>query len=283
MANPHELFSGPECLFRRQRLLRHRLDALGAVGQRPPQRVARPCLAGTTFGVPVTIRVAHATSLPRNEPICRVPRVPSHRESSAAACSRRGGHKGLAKVGLAGLMLLWLVEGPGGWRHAGWPVSRRVRPRPSSTIDSRGLALFRPYSGGMATIEPFVLDVPAAVLEDLQDRLDRVVWPDQPDAGGWDYGTELAFLRRLVSHWRNHFDWRAAEQRLSSYPQFRTRIGEDLIHFVHVRGSGEHRLALVLSHGWPSRSPSSGRSSHCWPTTTTWSSRPCPGSAAHHQ
>ena len=85
--------------------------------------------------------------------------------------------------------------------------------------------MFRPYSGGMATIEPFVLDVPAAVLEDLQDRLDRVVWPDQPDGGGWDYGTELAFLRRLVSHWRNHFDWRAAEQRLNWYPQFRAGSG----------------------------------------------------------
>src|SRR4029450_13634520 len=88
----------------------------------------------------------------------------------------------------------------------------------------------------MATIERFVLDVPASVLEDLHDRLDRVVWPDQPDGGGWDYGTELAFLRRLVSHWRNHFDWRVAEERLNSYPQFRARIGEDQIHFIQVRG-----------------------------------------------
>ena len=85
------------------------------------------------------------------------------------------------------------------------------------------LGLVRPYSDGMAAIEPFVLDVRPAVLEDLDDRLDRVVWPDQPDVGGWDYGTELAFLRRLVTHWRNHFDWRVAEERLNSYPQFRAR------------------------------------------------------------
>jgi hypothetical protein len=64
-ANLHELSSCPECLFRRQRLLRHRLDAFGAVGQRPAQPVARPCLASTTRGVPVTIRVPHATSLPK--------------------------------------------------------------------------------------------------------------------------------------------------------------------------------------------------------------------------
>jgi microsomal epoxide hydrolase len=115
-----------------------------------------------------------------------------------------------------------------------------------------GLGLLRPYSDGMAAIERFVLDVPASVLEDLHDRLDRMVWPDQPDGGGWDHGTELAFLRRLVSHWRNHFDWRVAEERLNSYPQFRARIGEDLIHFVHVRGSGGNRLALVMTQGWPS-------------------------------
>jgi hypothetical protein len=74
-ADVHERSSCQEGLFRRQRLLRHRLDPFGAIGQRPAQRVARPCLAGTSFGVPVTIRTLHATSLPRNEAICRSPQV----------------------------------------------------------------------------------------------------------------------------------------------------------------------------------------------------------------
>ena len=69
-------------------------------------------------------------------------------------------------------------------------------------------------------IAPFTCNVSDEVVADLKDRLARTRWPDQLDGAGWDYGTELGFLKGLCEYWRDEFDWRAAEARFNAYPQF---------------------------------------------------------------
>jgi len=96
------------------------------------------------------------------------------------------------------------------------------------------------------------LQVDDAVLDDLQARLSRVRWPDEPpDAPGWRYGTNLGYLRELVDYWRGGFDWRAQETRLNAFPQYTESIAGCRVHFLHVPGAGPSPLPLVLSHGWP--------------------------------
>ena len=40
------------------------------------------------------------------------------------------------------------------------------------------------------TPRPFTLKVSDAVLADLRARLERVRWPDEAPAAGWQHGTE---------------------------------------------------------------------------------------------
>lgn len=100
-------------------------------------------------------------------------------------------------------------------------------------------------------IDPFRIAVPDAVLADLRERLARTRFPDEIPGSGWDYGTELAYLRELVAYWRDGYDWRAAEARLNALPQFRAEVGGLGIHFIHVRGRGPRPFPLVITHGWP--------------------------------
>jgi pimeloyl-ACP methyl ester carboxylesterase len=100
-------------------------------------------------------------------------------------------------------------------------------------------------------IEPFRIAVPDAVLTDLRERLARTRFPDEIPGSGWTYGTNLAYLRELVAYWKDRFDWRAAEKRLNALPQFRARVGDLGIHFIHQRGTGPAPLPLVITHGWP--------------------------------
>jgi hypothetical protein len=58
-------------------------------------------------------------------------------------------------------------------------------------------------------------------------------------------------LRDVVDHWRDRFDWRAAERRLNGLPQFQIEIDGRVVHYVHVRGVDRESAALVLTHGWP--------------------------------
>jgi pimeloyl-ACP methyl ester carboxylesterase len=101
-------------------------------------------------------------------------------------------------------------------------------------------------------IEPFTARTPQADLDDLQQRLATTRWaPEQPagrDEGA--YGFPLSRLRRLVSRWQD-FDWRRQEDRLNAYPQFRTVIDGQPVHFLHVRSAVPGALPVVLSHGWP--------------------------------
>ncbi|WP_433659160.1 epoxide hydrolase family protein [Nocardia sp. CA-128927] len=98
----------------------------------------------------------------------------------------------------------------------------------------------------------FAIDVAQSVLDDLDDRLRRTRLPAAAPGQPWSAGTDPAYLGELIEYWRNDFDWRAAERRLNAHPQFLIDIAGTPIHFVHVRGDGDDRVPLILTHGWPS-------------------------------
>jgi pimeloyl-ACP methyl ester carboxylesterase len=97
-------------------------------------------------------------------------------------------------------------------------------------------------------VEPFRIHVTDEVLGQLRSRLRDTRWPDQIPGIGWEQGTELEWLRGLVSYWANEFDWRAWERKLNALNHF-TWEG---VHFVHQRAESGTGLPLILTHGWPS-------------------------------
>jgi microsomal epoxide hydrolase len=101
-------------------------------------------------------------------------------------------------------------------------------------------------------VRPFSVDVPDAVIDDLHRRLDATLWPQAVDGAGWDYGTDVDFLRELCAYWRHGYDWRRAEASLNTWPQYLVGVGDLDIHGIHVPGTGPDPLPLVLTHGWPS-------------------------------
>ena len=65
--------------------------------------------------------------------------------------------------------------------------------------------------------EPFTLAISDVELNDLKTRLARTRFPDQLEdlASGWEYGTELGFMKEVVKYWKDDFDWRANEKRFN--------------------------------------------------------------------
>jgi pimeloyl-ACP methyl ester carboxylesterase len=104
----------------------------------------------------------------------------------------------------------------------------------------------------MMDVQPFDIEVPQARLDDLRERLARTRWPDEIRDAGWDYGTNLSYLKELVDYWRTGFDWRAQEKALNAFAHFRANIDGLDIHFIHERGHGPNPTPLIITHGWPS-------------------------------
>ncbi len=100
-------------------------------------------------------------------------------------------------------------------------------------------------------IRPFTVAIPQADIEDLQARLARTRFAPSAPGDSWAYGTPESYLREMVDHWKTGFDWRAQEDRMNAYPNFRTEIEGQTIHFVHARSAEPGARALVLTHTYP--------------------------------
>ena len=106
--------------------------------------------------------------------------------------------------------------------------------------------------GNVGPVRSFRVNVAQSILDDIARRLavSRVGYaPAGEDC--WQYGTSAAYLAELLAYWQREFDWRAMEQRLNRFPQFKVQVENIDIHFYHVRGTGRSRRAIILTHGWP--------------------------------
>ena len=100
-------------------------------------------------------------------------------------------------------------------------------------------------------VQPYKIEIPDSVLDDLKSRLERTRWPDELPGTGWDYGSNLDYVKELVEYWRTKFDWHAQEKLINSFSHFKSKVDGLNIHFIHEKGKGPNPMPLVLTHGWP--------------------------------
>ena len=103
----------------------------------------------------------------------------------------------------------------------------------------------------MLDVEPFKIDVPAEMLDAIRKKVIAFPWHEMPDDGGWEYGTNLNYMKEFCDYWVNGFDWRKQETRLNQFTHFKSPIDGIDIHFIYEKGSGGNPKPLILSHGWP--------------------------------
>ncbi|MBC7708032.1 epoxide hydrolase [Polaromonas sp.] len=100
-------------------------------------------------------------------------------------------------------------------------------------------------------MKKFTVKIDQSALDDLNERLNRTRWPDEPAHMDWNMGTSTSYLKELVAYWKNHYDWRKHEAEINKFPQFMTSIDGHNIHFIHVKGKNKSAKPLLLLHGWP--------------------------------
>jgi pimeloyl-ACP methyl ester carboxylesterase len=105
------------------------------------------------------------------------------------------------------------------------------------------------------SLRPFTVAIPQSELDDLQVRLANTRYAAEPTTGtattDWTHGAPVSYLRDMVDHWQNGFDWRAQEEAMNALPQFLTEIDGQTIHFAHVRSANEDATPLLLLHTYP--------------------------------
>ncbi len=100
-------------------------------------------------------------------------------------------------------------------------------------------------------VQPFFLNAPQRILDDLVARVKNTRWTDEITNSGWTYGANLSYMKELADYWVNTFDWRKVENEVNAFPNFITDIDGYKVHFLHIKGKGENSLPLIITHGWP--------------------------------
>lgn len=100
-------------------------------------------------------------------------------------------------------------------------------------------------------IRPYHISVPQSAITDLRKRIQSTRWPEKETVADQSQGVKLERLQKLVKYWGTDYDWKKAEARLNSLPQFITNIDGLDIQFVHIRSKHKNALPMVITHGWP--------------------------------
>ena len=100
-------------------------------------------------------------------------------------------------------------------------------------------------------IRPFKINISNKIIEDINTKVANFPWHEMPDDGGWNYGTNLDYMKEISNYWVNKFNWRKMEEKINKFQNFKTNIDGIDIHFIHKKGSGSNPKPLLLSHGWP--------------------------------
>ena len=106
-------------------------------------------------------------------------------------------------------------------------------------------------SGDNAAIRPFHVQIRDEALEDLRRRIAATRLPSKELVDDRSQGVQLATIKALARYWATDYDCRRCEARLNALPNFKTQIGGEDVHFIHVKSPHEDALPLIITHGWP--------------------------------
>ncbi len=106
------------------------------------------------------------------------------------------------------------------------------------------------YQDGSA-IRPFKIDVPEQTLAQIFTRVRDFPWSAMADLEGWEYGSNLDYMKELCAYWLDGFDWRKQEAAINQFDHFVAPVDGLDLHYIHEKGSGPAPLPLIISHGWP--------------------------------
>jgi len=99
--------------------------------------------------------------------------------------------------------------------------------------------------------KPFKVNISDQIIQNIYDKVKKYPWHEMPNDGGWEYGTNLDYMKEISKYWVSEFDWRKHEKEINKFPNFIAKVDDIDIHFIHEKGSGSKPMPLLISHGWP--------------------------------
>ena len=56
-------------------------------------------------------------------------------------------------------------------------------------------------------IKLFKVDISDEILQNIHYKVKNYEWHEMPDEGGWDYGTNIHYMKELSKYWTEKYNW----------------------------------------------------------------------------
>ena len=100
-------------------------------------------------------------------------------------------------------------------------------------------------------INAFEINFSDLEIENVKTKVASFPWHEMPKDGGWSFGTNIDYMKNLADYWTKEYDWKSQEARLNQLPNYKTKVDDLDIHFIHKKSSSPKAIPLILIHGWP--------------------------------
>lgn len=101
-------------------------------------------------------------------------------------------------------------------------------------------------------LKPFKIKILEDDINDLKKRLENIRFPDEEINKLNEDDITLEKMKKWINYWKTDYDFLNLEKKLNQFSQYKIKIDDHSIHFVHIPSSKENAVPLLMIHGWPS-------------------------------
>ena len=95
-------------------------------------------------------------------------------------------------------------------------------------------------------IKPFNINVSDDILNQIYSKVKNYPWHEMPNDGGWEYGTNLNYMKEITKYWISEFDWRKHEKEINKFSNFSPSIASTYLPLINALPSNFSLLAIDL-------------------------------------
>ena len=100
-------------------------------------------------------------------------------------------------------------------------------------------------------IKKYEISVPKSTLNEIYKKVRNFPWSAAQNMNGWEYGTNLNYLKNISKYWITKYNWKKFENKINSFKNYKTKVEDINLHFIFEKSKNPNSKQLLLLHGWP--------------------------------
>ena len=77
-----------------------------------------------------------------------------------------------------------------------------------------------------------MLRVPNNTLNKIYIKVKKYPWDNIQNMDGWEYGTNLNFLKSISKYWITKYNWKKFENKINSFKNYKSKVEDINLHFI---------------------------------------------------